>query len=101
MSEKVIVKFVRSHGRYIKGDIAGFDAVTAKKLTAGDAAPARPYDPEAEKKIAAAPDDIAALSAREAALEARAAALAEREAALAADGAEGKAAGAPPKQGAK
>ena len=91
MTKPVSMKFFAAHGPYVKGDIAGFDAVKAAKLKSV----ARPYDAEAEKNmldlslkvdaseveamIKEADDQIAAKTAK---LDDREAALAVREAAL-------------------
>jgi len=32
MSKKSLVKFVRAHGAYVKGDVAGFDPEHAERL---------------------------------------------------------------------
>ncbi|MBL3580552.1 hypothetical protein BV509_12320 [Rhodovulum sulfidophilum] len=94
---KVILKFRRAHGRYNRGEVAGFAPALAAKLTRGEDPVATVFDRAAEAQLAAAADP-GEIEARAADLAAREAALAEREAALAA--AEAKAqAGAPPKQG--
>lgn len=101
---KIILKFVRSHGRYNAGEIAGFDKEAAARLTAGDKPIAKAYDAKAEKAAAAAraqSDEV--LDKRAAELDAREKAMAEREAKLAEAEAKtgaGKGAGAPPSQGA-
>ncbi|NDK36975.1 hypothetical protein [Rhodovulum sulfidophilum] len=95
---KVILKFRRAHGRYNRGEVAGFAPALAAKLTRGDDPVATVFDRAAEARLAAAPVDPAELAARAADLAARETALATREAALAQ--AEAKAeTGAPPKQG--
>lgn len=94
---KVVLKFRRAHGRYNRGEVAGFAPGLAAKLTRGEDPVATVLDRAAEAALAAAADP-AGLEARAADLAAREAALAEREAAIAA--AEAKAeTGAPPKQG--
>ncbi|OIQ32310.1 MAG: hypothetical protein BM562_05425 [Alphaproteobacteria bacterium MedPE-SWcel] len=115
---KVIVEFLKTHGRYVKGDVAGFEAATLAKWPQDVC---RPYDAdasatvepqhvdssEAQKAIAEAQAEFERkgdeLAAREADLKAREEALAAREAAQSPDPAPEKTApaGAPPKQGAK
>lgn len=80
---KVVVKFFKGHGPYVKGDIAGFEPEKARQLKSV----AAPYDAKAEAKTKQADQDSAAaaaadLAAREAALKDREAELAKREAAL-------------------
>ncbi|WP_414896842.1 hypothetical protein [Rhodovulum sp. YEN HP10] len=94
---KVILKFRRAHGRYNRGEVAGFAPTLAARLTRGEDPVATVFDRAAEAQLAAAADPVG-LEAKAADLATREAALAEREAALAA--AEAKArTGAPPKQG--
>ncbi|MFG6586062.1 hypothetical protein [Sulfitobacter sp. MOLA879] len=107
---KVVMKFHKGHGPYVKGDIAGFEPEKAAKLKGV----ATPYDAEAEAKAKQTEKDSAAkadaeLAARAADLDAREAELAKREAALdgaadpaapAAEPAKGKSGkGEPPAQG--
>lgn len=74
---KVVVKFFKGHGPYVKGDIAGFEPEKARQLK-GVAAP---YDVKAEAKTKeAAQSDADAIAAE---LHKRAKDLADREAALA------------------
>lgn len=112
---KQIVKFLKTHGRYVKGDVAGFEPATIAKWPKGTC---KPFDPE-EVDVAPNADGeagadvsakLAELAQREAELNAREEALAEKEkAAEEADKAAGaaeavskgaKASGEPPKQGA-
>lgn len=100
--EKVIVKFLRPHGRHNAGEIAGFMPETAAKLVAGAKPIAKAYDAKAEEEVAkAAAANSADIAAREKALADREAELKAREEALAAAEKGGKAgaAGAPPAQG--
>ena len=98
-SDKTVVKFTKSHGIYVPGDVAGFPHNRADRLIA--AGKAKRFDPDrddmsrltgdrAEREALAAQG--IALDKREAELKAREDALAEREAAA------GKSdeAGAPP-----
>lgn len=118
--EKEIVEFRKTHGRYVKGDVAGFDPAVIAKWPKGTCIP---YDPDrpkpAEREAADLEADAQDLAARAAELQVREEELAAREAALAEregeaiaepatsaaepskDGDGAKAAGAPPKQGAK
>ena len=125
--EKVIVEFLKTHGRYVKGDVAGF---TAETVAARPKGVCKPHDPNAKAGIVALSVDTSAaqkmieharaeieakggeLDTREADLKAREDALAQREAELAASvSAEPTAentedtakspSGEPPKQGAK
>ncbi|RBO52511.1 hypothetical protein DSD19_14135 [Rhodovulum sp. BSW8] len=94
---KVILKFRRAHGRYNRGEVAGFAPALAARLTRGEDPVATVFDRAAEAQLAAAADP-AGIEAKAADLAEREAALATREAALAA--AEAKVqAGAPPRQG--
>lgn len=97
--QKQIVKFLKTHGRYVKGDVAGFASETIAAWPKGVCVP---YDPnaasvvgamtldtsEAQKMVADARVEIAkkseVLDTREANLKAREDALAAREAALSA-----------------
>jgi len=97
---KVIVEFLKTHGRYVKGDVAGFDAETIAKWPQGVC---KPHDPDAARNVVALEVDTAAaqkliadaradletkggeLDARDADLKAREEALAAREAALVAE----------------
>lgn len=97
---KLIVEFLKTHGRYVKGDVAGFDAATIAKWPQGVC---KPYDPDASKAVEALSVDTTAaeqliadaraeletkggeLDARDADLKAREEALAAREAALTAE----------------
>lgn len=117
---KTAVKFLRGHGRYNKGDIAGFEGEALRKLLAGSKPVAALYDAKAELSAEAALAQGAAdldaeradLAQRAKDLAAREAELVVREAALAAgqvaapevpDGqaqAETTGAGDPPKRGA-
>ena len=91
MSNKKIVKFLRGHGRFNAGEIAGFEADVALKLVRGDNPVAKPYDPN-EKVLTVAIDTSeinlrieeagAEIDLRLAELGAREQALAEREAEL-------------------
>lgn len=74
------VKFIRAHGVYNAGEVAGFDAQTCANLILAKAAVA--YVPEDQPKDAA-PDVLAQLQERMAELDAREAELAAREAAVA------------------
>lgn len=124
--QKQIVKFLKTHGRYVKGDVAGFAPETVAAWPKGVCVP---YDPKAATVTASLAIDTSAaqklvedaraeFALKEADLNAREAALAAREAALAAPvettpvvadteaepteaDAPKKPAGAPPKQGAK
>lgn len=80
------VKFIRAHGVYNAGEVAGFDAQTCANLIMAKVAVA--YVPEDQPKDAA-PDVLAQLQERVAELDAREAKLAALEAAA------GKAAPAP------
>lgn len=114
---KVIVEFLKTHTRYVKGDIAGFAAETVAAWPKGVC---KPYDPNAPLALEIDTAKAHELDVREAELKAREDALAAREAALASEGAEATPAldateedeappakttkapaGAPPKQGAK
>ena len=80
---KVVVKFFKGHGPYVKGDIAGFEPEKARQLRSVAAL----YDADAEAKFEQAdPRGAAAAAAdleqRTKDLEAREAELAKREAAL-------------------
>ncbi len=97
--QKQIVKFLKTHGRYVKGDVAGFDPETVASWPKGVCVP---YDPKAATVTASVAIDTSAaqkmiedaraefaqkggeLDTREADLKAREEALAAREAALAA-----------------
>lgn len=116
---KEIVEFLKTHGRYVKGDIAGFEPAVIASWPKGTCMPYDPDRPEPAKREAADLEadaqDLAVraaeLQAREDELAAREAALMEREAEAitapanpvdpAAGGEADKTAGAPPKQGAK
>ncbi|KIC19625.1 MULTISPECIES: hypothetical protein [unclassified Leisingera] len=116
---KQIVKFLKTHGRYVKGDVAGFEPATIAKWPKGTC---KPFDPE---EVDSAPNadgeagadvsaKLAELAQREADLKAREEALAEKEQAAEEAGKAGgepagaaeaaskgaKASGEPPKQGA-
>lgn len=118
---KQIVKFLKNHGRYVKGDVAGFDPVTVAKWPKGTC---KPFDPEEVDTAPVAGGEAGAdvsaklseLLQREAELNAREEALAEKElaeeeagkaaaepAGTADGGGKGagaaKASGEPPKQG--
>ncbi len=124
---KLIVEFLKTHGRYVKGDVAGFDAATIANWPHGVC---KPYDPNAKAEIVALSVDTSAaqkmieharaeieakggeLDTREADLKAREDAFAQREAELAAsvsteptventEDAAKSPSGEPPKQGAK
>lgn len=123
---KTRLKFLRGWGRYNKGDIAGFEPETVKKLTTGDS-PIAKIDGDGKPKAAPKPrpastaeaDALAtqaeadlqkrekALEDREADLEKREAEIADREKALEAsvtstatdDNQKAPAKGAPPQQG--
>lgn len=116
---KEIVEFLKTHGRYVKGDIAGFEPAVIANWPKGTCIPYDPDRPKPAKREAADLEadaqDLAVraaeLQAREDELAAREAALMEREAEVitapakpadpAAGGDTDKTAGAPPKQGAK
>ena len=116
---KEIVEFLKTHGRYVKGDIAGFEPAVIASWPKGTCIPYDPDRPKPAKREAADLEadaqDLAVraaeLQAREDELAAREAALMEREAEAitapekpvdpAGDGEAEKTAGAPPKQGAK
>jgi len=125
---KTIVKFLKTHGRYVKGDVAGFDPET---IAAWPKGVCKPYDPDEKLEIASVQIDTseaqkliddaraefeqkaAALDSKSAELDAREEAVAAREQAQAepaatednSKGASNDAAktsaGTPPKQGAK
>lgn len=126
---KQIVKFLKTHGRYVKGDVAGFAPET---VTAWPKGVCVPYDPKGPTEIGAVAIDTSAVqklvedaraelaqkeadfAAREADLKAREEAVAAREAvpslvdeivveieAEAPEAPAKKPAGAPPKQGTK
>lgn len=100
---KTVVEIQRTWGRYVKGDIAGFEPAQAKRLIDAKPAIAKPYKGEV-RKTAAAPDGSAELAKRMADLDEREKQLAAREAELekAASAAKPAAsAGQPPKQGGK
>jgi hypothetical protein len=102
---KTVVRFLRTHGSYVKGDVAGFAEHVARNFA--DAKPPiakiiGAAEAKASKEDAGAQEQEAALAKREKALADQEAALAKREAAL--QEAESKAkttAGTPPAQGAK
>jgi hypothetical protein len=60
---KVILQFTKGHGRYVKGDVAGFDSVTAQKLRGVT----MPYNAAAKAAVV----EVNALDAREKELAAR------------------------------
>ncbi|GAB5433931.1 MAG: hypothetical protein EpisKO_33010 [Epibacterium sp.] len=96
---KQIVKFLKTHGRYVKGDVAGFAPATVAAWPKGVC---EPYDPKVATGIGTVALDTSAaqkliedaraefaqkggeLDTREADLKAREEALAAREAALSA-----------------
>lgn len=113
---KQIVKFLKTHGRYVRGDVAGFDQATIARWPKGTC---KDYDPN-EAEAAAQSVTIGALDlsvvadgfraeleAKAAELEAKAAELEAREMALWSMEAEAsqsnaeKPSGEPPKQGDK
>lgn len=118
MMAKTAVKFLRGHGRFNKGEIAGFEGEALRKLLAGSNPVAGRYDPEAD--LGNAPHSVgeggeieamrADLARKEAELDAREAAIKKRESATVQSGvtepsdagvAKTKpAAGNPPKRGA-
>lgn len=94
---KVILEFTKGHGRYVKGDVAGFDEERAEKLRAVT----KPYDEKAKEKVLEI--DVLAkreadLARREQELELRLAAEASGDAPKATDASSAKA-GDPPAQG--
>lgn len=60
---KVILEFTRGHGRYVKGDVAGFEPAQAVRLRPVT----KPYDADAKKQVSKADE----LADREALLAAR------------------------------
>jgi hypothetical protein len=98
---KVILQFTKGHGRYVKGDIAGFDSDTARKLRGVT----MPYNAAANaaNMVMAAVEEVNALDAREKELAAREAEFEARVAAAADISALATepAAGDPPAQGNK
>ncbi|MBL3572087.1 hypothetical protein JMJ94_21885, partial [Rhodovulum visakhapatnamense] len=51
---KVILKFRRAHGRYNRGEVAGFAPALAAKLTRGEDPVATVFDRAAEAQLATA-----------------------------------------------
>lgn len=99
---KTIVEMQRTWGRYVKGDIAGFEAGQAKQLTDAKPPIAKPFKGEVKKPAPAAGDE-AGLTKRAAELDAREKELAAREEEIAKANVKpaGDQAGQPPKQGGK
>ena len=86
--KKVILQFTKGHGRYVTGDVAGFEKEAAQKLREVT----RPYDTAAKSAVA----ESTLLDTREADLVARELELVDRKAAAAEVVAP---AGKPPAQG--
>ncbi|MBI6628331.1 hypothetical protein [Pontibaca salina] len=102
---KTVVEIQRTWGRYVKGDVAGFEPAQAERLTGSKPPIAKLFKGETPQRAASAGSaDAADIAKRMAALDEREKQLAAREAELelaAAAKPSSDAAGAPPKQGSK